>query len=322
MSRFDTHMSALGSHSRVTPESPRGGIERSEQLEANGDACSRSEATPKAGIGKVAWPLSATRRSLYKLATAVGSSQAASPKSSTRRNIPTAVALPEGFLSSEDDDNTRISVSLDLSAGTHVVLWSAHVYEKSVPTGVQGNVALYPGSCLLYTYPTIQWDASAALPDVEVPRSAQLLLSHILLWLASAEGCSAFDLPDLVGAYPIHALTVCNTPAAITLTMQILHARPALLKQVHAHHGGPHSTARCPYGGESVLHIACVNRREGVLLDMIHCAADNLSPDEVRALFCSQANGFFFEAPPMRLCAAPVARINVHIVSIMVGGSL
>lgn len=214
-----------------------------------------------------------------------------------------AVPLPEGFhcvyapsrdltAPSSERPAKELNVTLDSSASMHTVSWNVAVHD------LKDTISLYPGACLLYTYPAIQWGASVP-PDVPTPPSAEWMVAHILMYLATNEGCRAFDLPDVVGAYPIHALTVCNTPQSIELTMKILNARPALLKQYHEHVGG--NGSKCPYGGETALHIACVNRKEDVLVEMINIVADNLAPDEAAAIFCSQANGFFFEAAPMRL---------------------
>ena len=83
------------------------------------------------------------------------------------------------------------------------------------------------------------------------------------------DGDDMFSLPDLVGAFPIHALLVCNSPESLSLALSLMQARPALLEQTH-------TTAKFGvrlFNGESSLHIAVVNRHEDLLLQMIEMCA-------------------------------------------------
>ena len=76
--------------------------------------------------------------------------------------------------------------------------------------------------------------------------------------------------------------------------MSLYKAVPKLLTRVHSHMDGP-------FGGESALHIATVNRHEDLLIQMIELATEHLEPSEARALLRSNAEGAFFELTPMRL---------------------
>ena len=64
-------------------------------------------------------------------------------------------------------------------------------------------------------------------------RCAQLAL----LALATAEDCKMMQTPDQVGAYPIHALLVANTPRSVELCTSIFYANPQLLLLQHAESG-------------------------------------------------------------------------------------
>ena len=75
--------------------------------------------------------------------------------------------------------------------------------------------------------------------------------------------------------------------------MMLYEAAPSFLTRVHSHTGGP-------FGGESALHIAIVNRHEDLLIQMIDMAVAKLDPNEVRRLLRSNAEGVFFEGNPMR----------------------
>jgi len=98
-----------------------------------------------------------------------------------------------------------------------------------------------------------------SVPAALRPR-APLSDTATLLLLVNALGPSSD--PPQVGAHPIHALMVCNTPESLAVSMMLYEHVPKLLTAVHSHTGGP-------FGGESSLHIAVVNRHEDLLIRMV-----------------------------------------------------
>ena len=175
-----------------------------------------------------------------------------------------------------------VTVTLD-TTGQHTLSWNEALALQSTP-----DEQLPPGACNLYLFPAVDG----------TPTNGKLLevLKSLLLAIATDESCNFFDLPDAVGAFPIHAVTVANTDQAVIMSQELVSARPNLLTQVHAKHraGFPLFT------GESCLHICAVNKREDLLLRMVSIAAEKLSKDEASALFQSQAEGVFFNEMPMR----------------------
>ena len=85
-----------------------------------------------------------------------------------------------------------------------------------------------------------------------------------------------FERPDAVGAFPIHAILVCNTPESLRASFACLEANPRLLLQVHEYSG--------PFAGETALHIMCANRREDEACRMIDLALAFLDETEVAFL--------------------------------------
>ena len=143
----------------------------------------------------------------------------------------------------------QITLTLDTS-GQHTVTWS-------VPFAAKDSLAekVPAGSCNLYLYP--------ALVDGAIgPLSAQQVQALQTLLVGMVDAASTlWQVPDVVGAYPIHAVVVANTLEALALSEAMFEANPRLLTQVHAKHraGFPLFT------GESALHIATVNKREDLL---------------------------------------------------------
>ena len=159
-------------------------------------------------------------------------------------------------------------ITLDHS-GQHTLEWSSAIS--------YGGLHLDPGSCLLYTYPS-----GYSGDRLE-------LLDRIVVYLATTY---LFERPDAVGAFPIHAILVCNTPESLRASFACLEANPRLLLQVHEYSG--------PFAGETALHIMCANRREDEACRMIDLALAFLDETEVAFLLRNQASGAFFEDPPMR----------------------
>ena len=96
-----------------------------------------------------------------------------------------------------------------------------------------------------------------------------------------------FDRPDEVGAFPIHCLTVCNTPDAIDLVMEMCDLVPTMLTLVHV----KHRSGLPLFVGESILHILACNRHEDILVKMIEMIACRLERDQAHAILASQAEG-------------------------------
>ena len=153
------------------------------------------------------------------------------------------------------------------STGQHTLVWEEPL--------VGDATTIPPGQLNLYTYPG------------EYSGKELALLRSVLLELSTAE---FFTIPDTVGAFPIHALLVCNTRQSLELSMTILQKAPKLLLQTHM---PPIFT------GEGVLHILCANRREHEAIQVLNLAQAHLSGDEARAFLAAQATGVFFESPPM-----------------------
>ena len=153
----------------------------------------------------------------------------------------------------------------------------------------------------LYLYPKVTVEGEASMRSLTPPEQegfAQLLL---LLLLGDGEACALFQRCDAVGAAPLHALLVANTPPALELAMRLIWAQPTLLLQVHAAWG--------PFDGESVLHVLAANRQEGLLVDglparaipgVLEIARAKLSEAQHAQLWRSLARGPFFTAVPMR----------------------
>jgi hypothetical protein len=151
---------------------------------------------------------------------------------------------------------SKIDVTLDAS-GQHTVKWSVPLrLMQEASDEVEGPVDLPAGACNLYVFPRIEVDDDDGAIGVEPSAAGLQILYTIIKELARTT--SALGAPDEVGAFPIHALVVCNTSASLELAMELFVLKPKLLTMVHVNHrnGLPMFT------GESCLHIAAVNRRE------------------------------------------------------------
>lgn len=178
------------------------------------------------------------------------------------------------------------------TVGQHTITWTTAI-DESPDNDISGIDDGLPegGSCNLYIFPTIKTPRE---PRGERPSYAGIrLLKRILIFLAENTEC--FEEPDEVGAFPIHALVVCNTPESLELSMELFARVPALLKQVHVKH-----RAGIPlFCGESSLHICAVNKREVEFVRIVDLAQSKLPVEEVKGLFLSQAEGLFFQSPPV-----------------------
>ena len=178
----------------------------------------------------------------------------------------------------------HVELTLDVS-GQHTLSWSVPFASKDTPAE-----QVPAGSCNLYLFPAL---ASGTSEPLSAP---QLHALRALFVAMLSEPSPLWQEPDMVGAYPIHALGVANTAEALALLEAVYEENPRLLMQVHTKHraGFPLFT------GESGLHVLAVNNREDMLCRMIELCVSKLTNDEVCTLFRSQAAGVFFNEMPMR----------------------
>ena len=196
---------------------------------------------------------------------------------------------------------SRVAVTLDIDA-PHTLSWEVDIRETDKLTEVNDvgdeEAALPKGTCLLYTYPKVRQVRHREIePTGAAPSKAGLrALSQILRRFA--EETNAFSCCDGVGAFPIHALVVCNTPASLELSMDIYREYPQLLLQTHAPSG--------PFSGESSLHILAANKQEALLLELVNLATEQLGLAEVEQLLTVHTEGVFFTGLPMRFYGSTV----------------
>eukprot|EP00966_Prymnesium_polylepis_P279739 6462896-Prymnesium_polylepis.1 len=85
--------------------------------------------------------------------------------------------------------------------------------------------SLLAGTVNLYSYPTL---FSAEYPRGSLPSDVGMrILRGIVIELATNHR-SEFDMPDEAGAFPIHALLVCNTPESLELAMELCQLVPEM----------------------------------------------------------------------------------------------
>ena len=171
----------------------------------------------------------------------------------------------------------------------HTLSWDVDIRDAVTDDDDDGDgIALPKGSCTLYLYPrvTTALEPRGVLPEAAGERALRMMLVSI------ATKTDAFEVPDPVGAYAIHALVVCNTEESLAVSTDMYRLRPQWLTQVHAPSG--------PFSGESALHICCVNKREALLIELVQLAVAQLHPAQVEVLLRSQTEGVFFEGAPMR----------------------
>ena len=74
------------------------------------------------------------------------------------------------------------------------------------------------------------------------------------------------------------------------MAMNLCELHPSLMAQVHASGF---------FTGESILHIAAVNKREDFLVKIVEMAHERLPRSDLEGLLRSQAEGSFFHKAPM-----------------------
>ena len=185
----------------------------------------------------------------------------------------------------------KVEVTLNV-AGQHILSWNT----KLTPADgeIQEEDILPIGSCNLYLFPAVTTANGLSL----VPEGDALVaLQALLLAITNDPTCKLLEYPDVVGALPMHAITVANTPESLSMAEMMYTADPKLILQTHALHraGFPLFT------GESSLHICAVNQQESLLCTLIELCMEHLTKEEAGALFKSQATGVFFDDMPMRM---------------------
>ena len=198
----------------------------------------------------------------------------------------------------------EVHVSLS-TASQHTLSWEDDLhYDLYVGGALEGARVLPAAQVNLYLFPRISVfnkDGEVSRDTIK-PDGAQLeALYRLIVALAADKDCPFFREPDEVGAMPVHAIAVANTPQAIELTERVVFACPFLLTQVHTKHrlGFPLFT------GEGTLHVLVVNQQEKLLCRCIELAMRrdgpfDLSDEQARAAFTSLASGVFFNDMPMR----------------------
>jgi hypothetical protein len=152
-----------------------------------------------------------------------GSSGAGGSPKGTKASAATPAAHVHRAVVSVPGHPGAVAVTLDVS-GQHTLSWSLDLTQA-------GRVVLPAGTANLYMYPAMTAAADGAR---SMPSSGGLrLLDEIILAIATS-GCGLDEIPDEVGAFMQHALTVSNTPQGLALAERLFQAKPSLLAQVRA----------------------------------------------------------------------------------------
>ena len=163
-----------------------------------------------------------------------------------------------------------------VSEGQHTLKWADSIKMEN------SDETVPPGELNLYTYPG---GFSGAALDIIRGNLVQM----------AKDAPQVYETPDLVGAYVIHALIVCNTDASLEVAFQIIDVLPRLLLQTHS----GTAVVKDIFTGEGSIHIVCVNRREEYACKMIDIAQKNFTEEEFRSFLNTPASGFFFNDAPM-----------------------
>ena len=109
---------------------------------------------------------------------------------------------------------------LDVS-GQHTVSWGSTLVAED------GSGELPSGRCNLYLYPAIMTRDGATI----IPEDGALdILQRLIVAICTDSKCRTLvEWGDVVGAMPVHALMVANTPAAITACRAVYRVNPALI---------------------------------------------------------------------------------------------
>ena len=212
---------------------------------------------------------------------------------------------------------THLPVQLHF-AEQHTVSWEhALMGEESADGENDLLFDLPPGECNLYQFPHVKIASSGA--DIVLSGSQLECLKALIRGLASSGSSSSSTdpmlVPDSSGAFVLHGLLIANTDAAVSLAIDLLSIRPALLPQSHADG---------PFVGENALHVLAVNQRQPEATRVLELAVKHLSDAAISSLLLSMARGPFFKLEPMRsyggsplayLCAFRATVVLQHIFS-------
>ena len=175
--------------------------------------------------------------------------------------------------------------------GQHTISWACDLTLKGAKGSAEAT--LPPGSCNLYLFPTV----TLTTGEIIKPDGKKFdALKELCVSMATDPQCDFFQTPDVVGAYPMHAILVANTDPALEAIEAIFKAAPKLLSQVHTDH-----RAGFPlFNGESCLHICAVNCREELLCTLLTLVVEQLPKKDAIELLSKQCSGVFFLDLPMR----------------------
>ena len=174
-----------------------------------------------------------------------------------------------------------VSVTLE-TAGQCTIKWND--LDFFVEDGKSVKIA--GGECNMYLFPGATIDGQ----PVKLMGEQLQALTEVLVALATDSTNDMMLTPDVVGAYPIHALLVANTEQSLLLAMRLFKAEPGLMLQTHA---------PGPFYGENCMHCIAVNSHEDELCEMLALASKKLPKDSVEILLTAQTEGAFFMAAPM-----------------------
>ena len=247
-------------------------------LAQKGDGTSPSNVGGRSSSGSAFFvePLATIRRSLTKRVTDDSSSE------------PPSVRVP-GTEGASRAYEVYLAEELTLKWNTII---DAGTPRRAAFASLSNEAGALPrqGSCCLYKFPEVvdctDGQGLAKHPGLEGVNA----LTYLLTYLASNTNVLV-DVPDAVGAFPVHALMVRNTSESLQCAFDILESAPAMLKLRHA-------TGK-PYAGETLLHIAAANSREEVLLQLIELGVAKLAKEDLKGLLLAQATGAFFRSTPM-----------------------
>ena len=114
---------------------------------------------------------------------------------------------------------TTVQISLNV-AGQHTLSWTTSL--TPADGDVQEEDVLPAGSCNLYLFPMITTENGTSL----VPQADMLVaLQTLFLAIATDVSCTLLDIQDVVGALPMHAITVANTAEAISMAEMMYTAK-------------------------------------------------------------------------------------------------
>ena len=152
--------------------------------------------------------------------------------------------------------------------GQHTIAWDVELS------------ALPPGSCNLYTFPSVGGN--------ELTDAPLAALSALVIGLCDAPEADVMSIPDSSGARLFHGLLIANNPPAINLCLSILTRRPSLMLLAHADG---------PFVGENCLHVLAVNRRQSHICRLLALATQHLADDQLDSLLNTPASGGMFGQP-------------------------